>query len=547
VINATADNPRPRCALSAVAETPIVWGLEPKGVHDRFWAAHGFTIVRCGEGATVADERATCLLTPGEALILCEFPGRTLRDLKRRPHTRLLDLIDRADDVYRERVESDADGRFIRVRRRYHAEPDHPPRYRAVLTRDPAVARAWADADDADAALRAVRCVIGPGGLRNDRIVADLYDARSGDETQRYVNELQRGGAAWIDACPDLRRIDERIIAHVSAEIDPDARLIAPLWIGAGVRLGADDIAIGPHVIEDRIPVEPSTMRERAGKPVSPRLTTDGGMASKIHPRSRRGKRAFDIAFSLFALTLTAPLFPLIMLAIWIEDRRPFIFGQTRQTKDGVDFTCYKFRTMCRNAERMKAQLQQENICDGPQFHIAHDPRLLKVGKLLRRFHLDELPQFFNVLKGDMHVVGPRPSPDRENQFCPPWRETRLSVKPGMTGLWQVCRTRAPHTDFQEWIRYDLTYVDRENQAMDVWIIFQTLGSLILHRWKKKRIHPAQPRQAAEIVGCTVELKPARPAETDAPAVVDPGVTPDLTLDTMDPPPPAENEIRRAA
>ncbi|MHC4711472.1 MAG: sugar transferase, partial [Planctomycetota bacterium] len=149
---------------------------------------------------------------------------------------------------------------------------------------------------------------------------------------------------------------------------------------------------------------------------------------------NRIGRRIFDIVFSLAALLLTAPLYPLIMFAIWLEDGRPFFFAHSRQTIGGRNFPCYKIRTMSRNADADKAMLAERNVCDGPQFHIEDDPRLLRVGRLLRRLHLDELPQFVNVLLGQMSVIGPRPSPDEENQFCPAWREARLSVKPGITG-----------------------------------------------------------------------------------------------------------------
>jgi lipopolysaccharide/colanic/teichoic acid biosynthesis glycosyltransferase len=112
---------------------------------------------------------------------------------------------------------------------------------------------------------------------------------------------------------------------------------------------------------------------------------------------------------------------------------------------------------------------------------MENDPRITRVGRVLRKYHLDELPQFFNVLVGDMSVVGPRPSPRKENQFCPPWREARLSVRPGITGLWQVCRTRRAGSDFQEWIKYDLEYVERRTFWLDMKIIAQTVWQ-ILHR-----------------------------------------------------------------
>jgi lipopolysaccharide/colanic/teichoic acid biosynthesis glycosyltransferase len=110
---------------------------------------------------------------------------------------------------------------------------------------------------------------------------------------------------------------------------------------------------------------------------------------------------------------------------------------------------------------------------------MKNDPRLTRVGRLIRTFNIDELPQFFNVLKGDMAVVGPRPSPRAENQYCPAWREARLSVRPGITGLWQVMRTRRLGMDFQEWIKYDLEYVERMGPRLDFKIICQTIRILL--------------------------------------------------------------------
>ena len=124
----------------------------------------------------------------------------------------------------------------------------------------------------------------------------------------------------------------------------------------------------------------------------------------------------------------------------------------------------------------MKAELLDKNQVDGPQFFIEKDPRLTRVGRFLRKMKIDELPQFFNVLKGQMSVVGPRPSPFQENQFCPAWREARLSVRPGITGLWQVRRTRRQGCDFQEWIKYDIEYVEKGNWRLELWILWRTLG-----------------------------------------------------------------------
>ena len=178
---------------------------------------------------------------------------------------------------------------------------------------------------------------------------------------------------------------------------------------------------------------------------------------------------------------LTLPLYPLVMLAIWLEDGRPFFFGHPRETRGGREFRCIKFRSMRKDAEQIKAQLRAANQADGPQFYMKQDPRLTRVGRFIRRTNIDELPQFLNVLRGDMSVVGPRPSPRSENQYSPAWREARLSVRAGVTGLWQVRRTRKPGMDFQEWIRYDLEYVQRQSWALDMSIIFRTLRMFL--RW----------------------------------------------------------------
>jgi lipopolysaccharide/colanic/teichoic acid biosynthesis glycosyltransferase len=163
------------------------------------------------------------------------------------------------------------------------------------------------------------------------------------------------------------------------------------------------------------------------------------------------------------------------MLAIWLEDGRPFFFAHRRETLGGRVFNCLKFRSMRRDADEIKKRLLAQNQADGPQFFMEDDPRLLGVGKLIRKTYIDELPQFFNVLMGSMSIVGPRPSPHRENQYCPPWREARLSVRPGITGLWQVRRTRRRGMDFQEWIKYDIEYVENISWRLDLAIIWETL------------------------------------------------------------------------
>jgi lipopolysaccharide/colanic/teichoic acid biosynthesis glycosyltransferase len=238
---------------------------------------------------------------------------------------------------------------------------------------------------------------------------------------------------------------------------------------------------VGPAVLWDvpHRPSVPPSVRWADLEP-SPAGAARDGRARGAPPRARRGtgQRCFDLAFSLIVLALTLPLYPLIMLAIWLEDGRPFFFAHRRETIGGREFPCLKFRSMRKDADQDRSKLAAHNRSDGPQFFIENDPRATRVGQFLRKTNMDELPQFINVLLGHMSVVGPRPSPRNENQFCPPWREARLSVRPGITGLWQVSRTRSQGCDFQEWIRFDIEYVERACWRLDALIILKTLRLL---------------------------------------------------------------------
>ena len=195
-------------------------------------------------------------------------------------------------------------------------------------------------------------------------------------------------------------------------------------------------------------------------------------------------KRAMDIVISLGVLTL---LFVPLLFVAWlikVTSRGPVFFAHPRQGRGGKEFKCIKFRTMVKEADDQQAALRQKNEVDGPQFKIEHDPRLTPIGGWLRRFNIDEIPQFMNVLLGQMSLVGPRPSPDRENQNCPAWRRARLSVRPGITGLWQVLRLRSPRaSDFQEWIYYDIEYVRHCSLWLDCLLLLYTPVSMFRSRW----------------------------------------------------------------
>jgi lipopolysaccharide/colanic/teichoic acid biosynthesis glycosyltransferase len=189
-------------------------------------------------------------------------------------------------------------------------------------------------------------------------------------------------------------------------------------------------------------------------------------------------KRVVEAVLALLALVFLAPLLLLIAALIRLESPGPPLYGQKREGKDGRRFRCWKFRSMYQDADARQRELRPRNQLDGPQFKLEHDPRVTRVGRWLRPSSLDELPQLINVLRGEMSLVGPRPSPFRENQTCVPWREGRLSVRPGITGLWQVCRHDRASGDFHQWIHYDLLYVRHQSLSVDLRILLATVFTL---------------------------------------------------------------------
>ncbi len=198
-------------------------------------------------------------------------------------------------------------------------------------------------------------------------------------------------------------------------------------------------------------------------------------------------KRVMDVTVSASVLILISPALLVLSLLVKLTSPGAVLFAHKRQGLNGREFYCLKFRSMAQGADRLQAKLRDQNEVDGPQFKMVCDPRLTKLGGWLRRYNLDELPQFWNVLVGQMSLVGPRPSPDGENQLCPAWRRTRLSVKPGITGLWQVLRERqCPHSDFQEWIYYDVEYARHRSLWLDIRILFYTPFSMFDSRWVDK-------------------------------------------------------------
>lgn len=464
-------------SLPAPPPHRTIWGLDPVQLHTRYWASCGVQVVRQGEPSEIVRHAELFLLTESPTLAL--FRLSDLLDALNwiKPQVLFVRLHDSREHGYREHVITDETDQFLRFERLYDASRRLT---RIVLTPERDVAKLWQGAPDAKTGWRRLRRFIPRTDRANISVNGNVYDRNDGREVAYFIHDLvarwRRPDSTVLRAQP----VNSQVWRDAQAKIDPDVKFIGPVWVGCGRRVTATSTPIiGPAVIWDDpanrplnddihwLHIEPSPKPEQAPRP------RRGSLAARAF------KRAFDIAFSLLAITLTLPVYPLIMLAIWIEDGRPFFFTHKRETCGGREFPCVKFRSMRKDAEKMKAVLKKKNQADGPQFYIANDPRLTRVGAFLRKYNLDELPQFWNVLSGDMSIVGPRPSPYKENQFCPPWREARLSVRPGITGLWQVKRTRRAGSDFQEWIKYDLEYVESRSTWLDFTIIFKTISNVL--------------------------------------------------------------------
>ena len=191
-------------------------------------------------------------------------------------------------------------------------------------------------------------------------------------------------------------------------------------------------------------------------------------------------KRLLDLTIGSLILAAALPVMVVVALAIKFSDRGPVLFSQRRAGLGGRPFTIYKFRTMITDAEAKKHQLRHKSEQDGPAFKIKHDPRITRVGRFLRETSLDELPQLFNVLRGDMSLVGPRPLPIEESNRCATWHRRRLDVTPGLTCIWQI-KGRGS-VSFAEWIRMDRRYIRARNVWIDLKLILMTVPSVILRR-----------------------------------------------------------------
>jgi len=286
-------------------------------------------------------------------------------------------------------------------------------------------------------------------------------------DPQLVAREFKEGKViGLLDELPDILtrfQVDEVIFIVPKKWLDRiETAVLLCEQIGLKAKIAVD---FYPHVIAK------TTLEEFHGIPL---LTFNPAPHTEI---ATAIKREIDIFLALLLMILIAPFFVLIALAIKLTSPGPVFFKQERCGLNGRRFNILKFRTMVVNAEVLKSEIEKLNEMSGPVFKIKKDPRVTTVGRVLRKFSLDEIPQFINVLKGDMSIVGPRPPLPSEVGKYDLWQRRRLSIRPGITCLWQVNGRNG--INFEEWMRLDLEYIDRWNLSLDMKIMLKTIPAIL--------------------------------------------------------------------
>lgn len=459
-------------STTAAREMPTVWGLTPVQIHDRFWASRGVQVVRQGERSEIVDDAELFLLVDPRSMVLFKLTAPIENLIWLRPKLLYVRLHDNRQRGYRETVVTDRHDRFKRFERVYGGSD--PQLTRVALTTDRRVALLWQMAESARDGWKTLRRGVDAPRRATTSLPGRVFDAARDEEVMdclQSIIELWRRPDTTI---PRAHRQANGVWVDQTGRLEDDLTFVGTAWIGAGRQIPRGTSIVGPAVLWDdpdhRPQIEQVQWQEIEPIPVLDRTVRPRQLTSL----ARALKRGCDLVFAIIGLAITLPLFPIFALIVLIDDGWPIFFAHKRETVGGKEFPCLKFRSMRRDADEIKKQLLGQNQADGPQFFIDDDPRLTRSGRIMRKLQIDELPQLFNILVGHMSVVGPRPSPFKENQYCPPWREARLSVRPGLTGLWQVKRTRISGLDFQEWIRYDIEYVENVSFRLDLWIIWKT-------------------------------------------------------------------------
>ncbi|MDZ7630064.1 MAG: sugar transferase [Gemmatimonadaceae bacterium] len=409
----------------------------------------------------------------------------------------------------KELVQADGDGHVRRIQRYF--EPVTWPFPSGVLASLVPVACAQIVSPLTVSSLEDLRMQLSANGIPNVDVPfhGDCFDLT--DEagvlafSERRVNALStmqelRPGRGQTNAMVsatatihDSARLVGPVVVRDKAEIGAGALIVGPATIGDGAVVSANAVVAQCLVMPGAVVAPSSTVRHRivsgdsthafalAGQrrhaAPSPAATPEPVRRLAIPPYVAV-KAIFEPVLALLALIVLSPLLFVIAVLVKSTSSGPIFYGDSREGKDAKPFKCWKFRSMLTNADEMQRALAAQQQMDGPQFKMNHDPRVTKVGAKLRQWNVDELPQLWNIVRGEMSFVGPRPSPFRENQICVPWRNGRLSVRPGVTGLWQVCRKDRENGDFHQWIHYDLLYVRNISFRLDLMILAATILTL---------------------------------------------------------------------
>ena len=455
-----------------------VWGHTVMELHDAYWRSQGVQCVRRAEDLELqTGSDLYMLLEPGQCALFDLSGLANAMVWNRAPLSRVRVL--NTDRRYIEKVVVNTNDELVKIAREYGGLNNGS--CRVLLTRRASLAQVWSKSDTRRTAWTELRRFIDWTRTDHYRTEGLLSKDTIPGQSELMLKKLVETWKEPSIAIEGIHQLQPGVWGVDPEQLNSTTHVISPVWLGFKGNRARDSVIIGPRVECDDLG---SDKREQL------KLLDIDEIWSGSNNAERSGteqdvttyqlvKRTMDIMVSLAILICVSPILLVVGVAVAIDNGFPLFFGHTRQSLGGREFKCWKFRTMMKNAESMVKDLQSDNLADGPQVFIKDDPRITRVGRILRRFHLDELPQFWNVLVGDMSLVGPRPSPDKENQFCPAWRESRLSVRPGITGLWQVERTRAPGLDFQEWIRYDIEYVNRASLLLDAKICFKTLYRII--------------------------------------------------------------------
>ena len=445
----------------------------------------------------------------------------------------------------RERVEHDGAGQVKRVQRFYDSVT-WPEVAGASVFLSIIPARALGNLEVRS--LANLRSSLSAKGVLSQDVpvTVDLVDLTQPDGVLTYTEQILANGTMRnpasgfspyrddVLAAPGCRihptaRFVGRVVLHEGAVVDAGATIVGPTVVGSGARIG-EHAMVAQSVLAPRTVIQPNdtirhcvacgaccrldrkaassqgpvlatTQAPRGDLSRPPKVTAPGGGAPPHRRLQLVAKRGMDLALSIVGLVILGPLLVLAAILVKLTSPGPVFYADRREQQDGRDFPCLKFRTMVADAHQKQRELLEQNEVDGPQFKLAHDPRVTLLGAWLRKTNIDELPQLINVVLGQMSLVGPRPSPFRENQICVPWRRARLSVRPGITGLWQVCRDKhRAGGGFHEWIFYDLTYVRRFSIWLDIKILCTTVLTLG-GRW---------PVQISSLIPVSANL-PARP------------------------------------